>query len=133
MQTAMQTFLNALDVMLGNVGDFLFVLGGALYDFGGNLSGPVYELPAILWPIQVAQNAGANSEVIAAMNSMLLQQDSATVIVSVTNPIVSELGAMTQEIGQILTSMPDVLSSFIDWLYTITDIDVVTSTFLGAL
>ena len=119
--------------MLGNIGDLLVVIGRALYDVGGNLSGPVYELPAILWPIQVAQNAGANSEVIAGMNTMLLLQDSATVIVSVTNPFVSQMGAMTQEVGQILTSMTAALSSFIDWLYTITDIDVVTATFIGAL
>ena len=133
MQSSMQAFLVSLNTMLGKVESLLGTIGAALYDVGGNLSGPVYSLPAILGPMQAAQAAGANNSVIAGMNTILQQQDSATVIFSVSNPFVSSAGTITQNIADILTHMSGFLTHLIDWLYAVTNIDVVTSTFVGAL
>jgi hypothetical protein len=119
--------------MLGKVESLLGTIGAALYDVGSNLSGPVYSLPAIYGPMHAAQLAGANDTVIAGMNTILQRQDSATVIFSVSNPFVSSAGAITQDIANILTSMSGFLTNLIDWLYAVTNIDVVTSTFVGAL
>lgn len=137
MTAAMSTFLDALSNMLGDVEDLLGIIGTDTQAVGAILSAPVSGLPAIIGPASVYGNvAGVNINQ-AVYQGMIQYQlanlDSATAIFSLSNPFVSDTGAMTVEVGQLLTQMTGFLTSLIDWLQAATTIDVVSVTFLGSI
>jgi hypothetical protein len=132
--TAMQNMLLALKDMIVPVESLINTLGTALFTAGIYMENGVLDLPVFSGPYQIAYQASGNNALMAEAirDQVVANTDTMTAFFSgMGSPFIAQTGQMMQDTANIMMAVPGFLSSMIDWLSSLAEIDVLTSTVLS--